>query len=112
MPQGAAKLLAGIAAQHRVELAATRRQQTEIEGIGREGGLASAEPAALDSRLGQASHGTADIKLVRQVAEIGEPRDRRIEDRRLLTHRCQDAVVLDRDRIETPITGLVEVESA
>src|SRR6516162_3259485 len=50
--QGAAKLLAGIGAQHRVELALTRRQQTKIEGIGREDRLDPAEPASLDRRLG------------------------------------------------------------
>ena len=54
MPDGAAKLLARVGAQHRVELAAIRRQQTEIDRIGGEGGLSPAEPAALDRRLGQA----------------------------------------------------------
>ena len=50
--QGAAKLLTGIGAQHREKLAATRRQQTKVQGLAREDRLAPAEPAALGRRLG------------------------------------------------------------
>src|SRR6516164_2228894 len=112
MPEGAAKLLAGIGAQHRVELAATRRQATEIDGVGGECGFASAEPAGLDRRLGKAQQGAVDIEFVRHVAEIGEPGDRRIENRRFAANLGKDAVVLDRDRIEARMAGLVEVKSA
>src|SRR5215472_1290881 len=100
MPAGAAKLLAGIGAQHGVGLAATRGQQTEIERVGGDTGLSPSQPLALHRRLGQTQQRTADIKLVRHVAEIGKPRDGRTEDRRLLSRRRKDAVMLDRDRIK------------
>jgi len=49
--KGAAQLLASVGAQHRVEFAAALREQSELDGIRRNAGLAAAEPTTFNDLL-------------------------------------------------------------
>src|SRR5215472_14917464 len=100
IPKGAAELLTGVGAQHRVKFAVARRQQRKINGIRRNAGLAAAEAATFDDLLRQTQHRAAEIKLVSLMAHTGEPSKCRVIDLRLAGGRGKDAVVFDRERVE------------
>ena len=54
LPKRPSELLARVGAEHRMEFAAARRQHAEIDGVGRQGSLDPAEPAAFDGQLRRA----------------------------------------------------------
>src|SRR6516162_8619204 len=110
--KGPAQLLAGVGAQHRVEFAAARRQQSKVNGIGRNAAFAAAEATTFDGLLRQARHRAAEIKLVSLMAHTGEPSKSRVIDLRLAAGRGKDAVMFDRERVEAGVADLVEMETA
>src|SRR5260370_19302070 len=110
MPQRAPELLARIGAEHRIESPVAVLQPAEIDPIGGKGCFVTSEPPLAERCSGQAPLRTADMELGGLPSKTGEPVDQLIPDNELPLRRGKDAVVLDRQRVEARIAGLVEVE--
>src|ERR1700720_1208650 len=110
--QRAPELLARIGAEHRIERAVAVLQPAEIDRIGGKGCFTASEPPPAERCFGEAPLGPAEMKLVGLAAKTGEPADQLVPDNQLPLRRGKDTVMLDRQRIEAPIAGLVQIETA
>src|SRR5215831_5462580 len=112
MPERASQLLARIGAQHGINLAARVFQAGEVDRKRGHRGLSACKAVPAQGLRRQAQERATEMKLVALIVETREPCKQVIPDRRLVGPHRKNAVVLDRQRIEARIAGLVYMEPA
>src|SRR6516225_478695 len=96
----------------RVNLAARLFQAGEVDRKRGHRGLSACKAVPAQRFRRQAHERATEMELVALIAKTREPCKQVIPDHRLVSRHCKNAVVLDRQRVEARIAGLIYMEPA